>query len=107
MCIRDRPDSVRVLEGAWWSRAALAPNAEPVVALNEETAKRLGVQTGSWIQIEASGRTIQARVVALFRWDAKRLMPTSSYIFNPPALAGLPASFDGGVRIRPASVRCV
>jgi putative ABC transport system permease protein len=99
-----QPDSVRVLEGAWWSRAALAPNAEPVVALNEETAKRLGVQTGSWIQIEASGRTIQARVVALFRWDAKRLMPTSSYIFNPPALAGLPASFDGGVRIRPASV---
>jgi putative ABC transport system permease protein len=99
-----QPDAVRVLEGSWWNRAALAPNAEPVVALNEETAKRLGVQTGSWIQIEASGRIIQARVVALFQWDAKRLMPTSSYIFNPPALAGLPASYDGGVRIRPALV---
>jgi putative ABC transport system permease protein len=31
-------------------------------------------------------------------------MPTSSFVFNPPALAGLPASFDGGVRIEVAQV---
>ncbi len=36
--------------------------------------------------------------------NAKRFMPTSAYIFNPPSLKGLPASFVGGLRIRPASV---
>jgi len=42
--------------------------------------------------------------VALFQWEGKRFAPTSAYIFNPPALEGLPASYDGGFRIKPAAV---
>jgi putative ABC transport system permease protein len=99
-----QPDYVRILEGAWWPRESLLPNAEPVVSVVLEVAKRLNIKPGSWIEMEASGRTIRARVVAVHELEAKRFMPTSAYLFNPPALQGLPASFDGGVRIRPASV---
>jgi putative ABC transport system permease protein len=99
-----QPDYVRVLEGSWWGRDALRQNAEPVVSVAWQTAKTLDLKPGSWIEMESSGRTIRARVVSLHEWEAKRFMPTSAFVFNPPALESLPASFDGGVRIRPAAV---
>ena len=100
----EQPDFVKVVEGSWWGRDALRPNAEPVVSIGIETAKRLNVGPGSMIEMESAGRTIQARVVALHTIEVRRFMPTSSFLFNPPALDGLPASYDGGVRIKPASV---
>ena len=100
----EKPDYVTVREGAWWTRDALKPGAEPVVSVTEEFAKRLNIRPGSWIEMQASGRTLQARVVALHEWEQRRFMPTTNIVFNPPALHALPASFDGGVRIRPASV---
>jgi putative ABC transport system permease protein len=99
-----QPDYVRVVEGAWWKRDALAPNAPPMVSVQLEAARRLNVKPGDWIEMQASGRTFQARVVALHEWEQRRFMPTSSFVFNPPALAGLPVSFDGGVRIEAPQV---
>lgn len=100
----EKPEYIRVLDGAWWPRESLRPNAEPVVSVTEQTARRLNIGPGSWIEMESSGRTIRARVVAVHEWEARRFMPTSAWVFNRPALEGLPASFDGGVRIRPQSV---
>ncbi|HML18058.1 MAG TPA: FtsX-like permease family protein [Bryobacteraceae bacterium] len=100
----DHPENLHVVEGAWWKRDALQPDAAPVVSVNLETAKRLGVKPGDWIEVESAGRNIRARVVALHEWDEKRFMPTSAYVFNPPALAGLPVAFDGGVRIEKSQV---
>ncbi len=104
MWATDHPENLRVVDGAWWSRDALASDAPPVVSVNFETAKRLGVRPGDWMEMESSGRQIRARVVALHEWDEKRFMPTSSFVFNPPALAGLPVAFDGGVRIEKSQV---
>ncbi len=99
-----QPDYVRVVEGAWWKKDGLAPNAPPVVSVQTEAAKRLAIKPGDSVEMQSSGRTFQARVVALHEWEQRRFMPTSSFVFNPPALAGLPVSFDGGVRIEVAQV---
>jgi putative ABC transport system permease protein len=99
-----QPDYVRVTEGAWWKRDALQPNAAPVLSVDTQAAKRLGIKAGDWVEMESSGRTIQARVVALHEWEQRRFMPTTSFVFNPPALANLPVAFDGGVRIDPPQV---
>ena len=96
----EQPEYARVLEGRWWSRGT----TEPVVSVAMETAKTLNIMLGSWIEMQASGRTIRARVVAVHQWQNRRFMPTSAFVFNPPALEGLPVSFDGGVRMRPSSV---
>ncbi len=77
-----KPDNAKVIEGSWWSQDALRPDAAPVASVNLETAKRLDIRPGSWIEVECSGHTIQARVVALHEWEAKRFMPTSNYVFN-------------------------
>jgi putative ABC transport system permease protein len=94
-----QPDYVRVIEGAWWKKDGLAPNAAPVVSVQTEMAKRTGLKLGDTIEMQASGHTFSARVVAIHEWEQKRFMPTSSFVFNQAALAGLPVSFDGGVRI--------
>ncbi len=100
----EKPDYVRVVEGAWWKSPALQTGAAAVVSVGVETAKRLKIKPGDWIEMQASGRTFQARVVALHEWEQRRFMPTSSFVFNPPGLADLPVAFDGGVRVKPAMV---
>ncbi len=99
-----KPDYIRVTEGSWWKKDALAPGAPAVVSVQTEVAKRFNIKVGDWVELQASGRTIQAHVVALHEWEQKRFLPTSSFVFNPPALAGLPVSYDGGVRIKPELV---
>ncbi|MCU1334507.1 MAG: hypothetical protein JWO19_88 [Bryobacterales bacterium] len=93
----DRPDNIRVIDGTWWKRDA----TEPVVSVEEDAAKTLDIHPGSRIEMEVSGRTVQARVVALHRYEAARMAP-SDFVFNEPALAGLPVVFYGGVRMKPS-----
>ncbi len=100
----EKPSFVKLIDGAWWGRDGLKPDAPPVVSLQMEMARRLNVHVGDWIEMQSTGRTLQARVVAIHEWDQKRFMPTSSFVFNPPALAGLAVSFDGGVRFAPDKV---
>src|SRR5258708_18311844 len=95
----DQPPTIRVMEGSWWSRNP----SEPVVSVGTETAKQANVHVGWTIEMQSSGRTIRARVVAVHQWKAQRFMPTSSWVFNPQALEGLPVAYDGGVRMRPSA----
>jgi putative ABC transport system permease protein len=99
-----QPESAKTVDGAWWGRDAWKPGAAPVVSVQIEMAKRLALHVGDWVEMQASGRTVQARVVAIHEWNQRRLMPTSSFVFNQAALAGLPVSFDGGVRFAPSKV---
>ncbi len=99
-----KPDYIRVTEGSWWKKDALQPGAQAVVSVQTEVAKRLNIKVGDWIELQSSGRSIQARVVATHEWEQKRFLPTSAFVFNPPALAGLPVAFDGAVRIEPSQV---
>jgi putative ABC transport system permease protein len=94
----DRPDNITVVDGKWWKRN----ETEPVVSVEEDTAKTLDIRPDSSIEMEVAGRTIKARVVAEHRYDGARLAP-SDFVFDPSALAGLPVVFYGGVRIQPSA----
>ena len=99
-----KPDYIRVTEGSWWKQDALRPGAQAVVSVQTEVAKRLNIRVGDWVELQSSGHTIQARVVATHEWEQKRFLSTSAFVFNPPGLAGLPVAFDGAVRIQAAQV---
>jgi len=95
-----QPSDVRVVQGAWWT-----PDTKtPVVAVEDEAAKTLQIQPGAEMEMTASGRTIRAHVAAIFEISAMRSTPTAEFVFNPPALAGLPVVFYGGVRMQPSQV---
>jgi putative ABC transport system permease protein len=96
----DQPSSLKVMQGAWWKKG----ESQPVVSVDEEAARRLGVGVGDTLTISAAGKEIAARVVALHQVQQMRTGMVNELVFNPPALAGLPATFYGGVRMRPSQV---
>jgi putative ABC transport system permease protein len=95
-----QPSDVRIVHGAWWKKST----TEPVVSIDDEAARTLQIQPGSWIELTASGRTIRARVVAVHEIQAMRSTPSAEFVFNREALAGLPVVYYGGVRMQPSAV---
>ena len=95
-----QPSDLRIVRGAWWPKGT----AEPVVSIDDEAARSLQIQPGSWIEMTASGRTIRARVAAIHEIQAMRSTPSAEFVFNHQALAGLPAVYYGGVRMQPSAV---
>src|SRR5215831_3472640 len=63
-----QPTDVRVLQGAWWTKDM----KDPVVSVDDEAAKTLQIAPGAWLELTASGRTIRARVAAIFEIQAMR-----------------------------------
>jgi putative ABC transport system permease protein len=95
-----QPSDTHILDGAWWKK----DTAEPVVAVADEAAKLLEIKPGAMIEVEATGRTFDARVAAVFDVEAIRSTPSAEFVFNREALAGLPVIYYGGVRMRPPAV---
>jgi putative ABC transport system permease protein len=74
------------------------------VSVAEEAAKILDVQPGSHLQFSAFGRNMAVRVSSIHRTEAIRVGANNEFIFDPATLAGLPAIFYGGVRVKPGAV---
>ncbi len=96
----EKPSSLSVVQGQWWGRG----QTQPVVSVDEESASRLGAKLGDTIELSGAGHTFVARVVALHRVEQLRVGAANEFVFNPSALTGLPATFYGGVRMKPADV---
>lgn len=96
----EKPSWLSVLEGQWWPRG----ESEPVVSVDQDAAARLGAKVGDKIELSGAGRTVTARVTALHQVHQLLVGAANDYVFNPAALAGLPATFYGGVRVRPGDV---
>jgi putative ABC transport system permease protein len=100
MWAEEKPSWLSVLEGRWWVRG----ESEPVVSVDQDAAQRLGANVGDRIELSGAGRTFTARVTALHQVQQFLVGAANDFVFNPQALAGLPATFYGGVRVAPADV---
>jgi putative ABC transport system permease protein len=96
----EKPQSLKVVQGAWWKKG----ESQLVLSIDEEAARRLGVGVGDTLTISAAGKEVVARVVALHQVQQMRTGMVNELVFNPPALAGMPATFYGGVRMKPSLV---
>lgn len=100
MFAEEKPSSLKVVEGAWWKKN----EAQPVLSIDQEAAARLGIGLGDTLTISAAGKEVSARVVALHQVQQMRTGLVNEFVFNPPSLAGMPATFYGGVRMNPSQV---
>lgn len=100
MFAAEKPDSLGITQGKWWNK----DETRPVVSIDEEAAARLEVNVGDRIEIEAAGRTVTAEVVAMHHVQQMRVGAANEFVFNTPALTGFPATFYGGVRMKPEQV---
>lgn len=94
------PPGTSVAAGKWWQTDEKAP----VVAINQRDAERLGVRVGSHITFAAQDSRFTATVVALTKANGQHAYSRAAFILPPPALAGLPVIWYGGVHADPARV---
>jgi putative ABC transport system permease protein len=100
MWAEEKPSSLTVVQGQWWT----PDETQPVVSVDQETARTLGAKLGDTIQLSGVGQTFTAHIVALHRVEQMRVTAANEFVFNAQALQGLPATFYGGIRMRPADV---
>jgi putative ABC transport system permease protein len=94
------PPGTRIVDGAWWQ----PDETQPVVAISQGIATRLGVHVGSAVTFIAQDKPIAAKVVAITRSNGQHAYARADYTLNHAALKGFPIIWYGGVHVIPNQV---
>jgi putative ABC transport system permease protein len=89
-----------VIAGRWWT--AEEARAEPLISVEEEIAKNLGVAIGGTLGFDIQGVTVQARVVNLRRVDWQSFNTNFFVVFSQGALDGAPSTWIATARVSPS-----
>ncbi len=90
------PVGFAIVQGRWWD----ANETRTVVSVMDHVAERLGVGLGSQLQWQAGGQDVSATVVSIHDYEGEPDW-IYDYVLNRGALEGMPATYIGGVRVRP------
>lgn len=92
------PQGSDLAAGAWWPRDYAG---SPLVSLDEQAARILGLAVGDTITVSVLGREIEARIASLRKvnWDTMGF--NYVLVFSPSALAQAPHSLTSTIDIDP------
>ncbi|MGH7234757.1 MAG: ABC transporter permease, partial [Nitrospiraceae bacterium] len=96
------PKDNAITKGAWWSARAVASSKvghRPLVSVEEEAAKNLGVDLGSIIEFDIQGATVSAEVSSIRRVEWGNFSTNFYMILSPGSLEGAPFTYVGTVRV--------
>jgi len=88
-----------VVAGRWWTGAEA--RREPLISVEEEIARTLGVTLGDTLAFDIQGVTVAARVMSLRKVDWRSLGANFFVIFSQGALDGAPTTYLATARARP------
>ena len=91
------PPENPVVAGRWWTPAEAA--REPLVSVEEDIAKNLGVTIGSTLGFDIQGVTVTARVFNLRRVEWQTFNTNFFVIFSQGALDGAPTTWLATARV--------
>ncbi len=94
------PPENPVVAGRWWTSEEAA--REPLISVEEEIAKNLGVTIGSTLGFDIQGVTVTARVFNLRRVEWQTFNTNFFVIFSQGALDGAPTTWLATARVPPA-----
>jgi putative ABC transport system permease protein len=91
--------SNEVVKGEWWPADYAG---EPLVSLEEDAARELGVDLGDRLQFIVAGQEIALRVSSFrsINWDS--FQPNFFMVLSPGALDGYPSTFVASLKIEEA-----
>jgi putative ABC transport system permease protein len=94
------PPENPVVAGRWWTPEEAS--REPLISVEEEIAKNLGVGIGGTLGFDIQGVTVTARVVNLRRVEWQTFNTNFFVIFSQGALDGAPTTWLATARVPPA-----
>ncbi len=95
------PKGSVLTSGQWWPAGY---SGEPLVSVEDEIARGLGIKLGDRITFNVLGRRISAKVASYRKVNWRTFGINFVFVFSPSAFAGAPhaniatATFDGGDR---------
>jgi putative ABC transport system permease protein len=96
---KEPPGHNTVVAGRWWTPEEAA--REPLISVEDEIARQLGVGLGDTLTFDIQGVPVSARVTSLRHVDWRSFTSNFFVIFSPGALEGAPTTFIATVRARP------
>ena len=81
------PEGSVVVEGSWWAPDVTGP---PLVSMDVEIARGLGLQLGDSVTVNVLGRSLTAKIANLRRIDWRRIGIGFVLVFSPQSFAGAP-----------------
>jgi putative ABC transport system permease protein len=89
-----------VVQGEWWQPGQHFPR--PLVSVEEEAAKNLGLKIGSTVDLDIQGSVLSATVSSIRRVDWGNFSTNFYMIVSPGALEGAPFTYVATVRVPPS-----
>ena len=96
----DVPEGNVVVEGNWWTPDYAGP---PLVSLDEEVARGLGLKIGDTITVSVLGVELTATLANMRKVDWDSLGFNFAMLFNPAALEGAPHTYMATVEATKAA----
>lgn len=96
------PEGNRVVAGRWWSADYAGP---PLVSLDVEAARALGVQVGDTMTVSVLGVDVTAEIASLREIDWDTLGFNFVLVFSPNTLQGAPHTFMATAAVSEAEAR--
>ena len=97
--LQDLPKDNKVVKGDWWKRGQVF--SKPLVSIEEDAAKNLGVDLGSTIEFEIQGAAVEAEVSSIRKVEWGNFSTNFYMIFSPGSLDGAPFTYVATVRVPP------
>ncbi len=92
------PEGSDIVAGRWWPRDYVGP---PLLSVDAEQAKALGVGVGDSMTVSVLGREIEASVASLRKVNWETMGFNYVLVFSPSALAAAPHSLTATIIMKP------
>ncbi|ALA56706.1 ABC transporter permease [Nitrospira moscoviensis] len=96
----DLPKDNEVVQGAWWKPGEVF--STPLVSVEEEAAKALGLGIGGTVELDIQGTAITAAVSSIRKVEWGNFSTNFYLILSPGSLDGAPITYVATVRVPPA-----
>lgn len=93
------PKDNTIVKGAWWKPGQTFP--KPLVSMEEDLAKSLGLDIGSTIELDIQGTTREAEVGSIRKVEWGNFSTNFYMILSPGSLDGAPFTYVATVRVPP------
>ena len=97
---KDLPRGNVVTKGQWWDTSV--PAGGPLISVEEEAARRLGLDIGSTVEFDIQGAKVSGRVASVRKVDWGNLSTNFYFIFEPGALEGAPMTYVATTQVADA-----
>jgi len=97
--LNDLPKGNAITRGDWWDSGR--SSGLPRVSVEEEAARRLGLDLGSTVEFDIQGAKVSGRIASIRKVDWGNMSTNFYFIFEPGALEGAPMTYVATTRVDP------